>query len=443
MNNRKLGTGWGRRHTVLAMCLLGLVLAYTDRVNMAVASVAMREQFGWSQTTKGLVLSSFFIGYLLFMVASGALAARFGGKRVLAGGVLWWSVFTLLTPFAASVSLSALIVARIALGLGEAAVLPATYELFGRWVPPKERGRAMAWFFSGTPLGQVIGFAGSGWLTAQAGWPASFYVFGVLGFVWVAVWLARISDSPSYDKRISVEERELLAADGIAGVSAIGSATPWRLLLGHPGLWAIVVAVFCGNWTLYMLLAWLPSYFREVHGLSIASSGLYSAAPWVASFLGMQAAGLASDAAIVRGVRTITVRKLMTTVSLLGMGLCLLLLQGVHSAPIALTLICMATALGGAGVAGSFAGPLDIAPQYAGVVIGFVNTIGTIPGVAGVAITGWLVETTHSYATAFLVTAVLGVLGTVYYCCFASAEPIEHRIRPLPLGDSASTTASP
>ena len=193
--------GWGRRHTVLAMCLLGLLLAYTDRVNMAVASVPMREHFGWSQTTKGLVLSSFFIGYMLFMVASGALATRFGGKRVLACAVAWWSVCTLLTPLAASLSLSALIVIRIALGIGEAAVLPASYELFGRWVPAHERSRAVAWFLSGTPLGQVVGFMGAGWLTASMGWAASFYVFGALGFVWLAFWQLGIANSPMADRR--------------------------------------------------------------------------------------------------------------------------------------------------------------------------------------------------------------------------------------------------
>ena len=174
-----------------------------------------------------------------------------------------------------------------------------------------------------------------------------------------------------------------------------------------------------------MLLAWLPSYFREVHGLSIASSGLYSAAPWAASFAGMQAAGFLADAAVARGVRTITVRKLMTAVSLLGSGFCLLLLQQAHSAHGALALLCIATALGGTGVAGCFAGPLDIAPRYAGVVIGFVNTIGTLPGVAGIAITGWLVDRTNSYSTAFLVTAVLGLCGTIFYLLYASAEAIE------------------
>ena len=142
MADNSLPQVWGRRHALLAMCFLAMFIAYTDRVNISVASVAMREQLGWTQTVKGIVLSSFFIGYMLFMVASGWLATRFGGKRVLAISVAWWSVFTVLTPWAASISIAALVAARIALGIGEAAVMPATYELFRRWVPESERSRA-------------------------------------------------------------------------------------------------------------------------------------------------------------------------------------------------------------------------------------------------------------------------------------------------------------
>src|SRR5215471_8426548 len=91
----------GRRRVVVGLTMLGCVIGYSDRVNISVAAVAMRERFGWSQAEKGLVLSAFFVGYLLFMFAAGLLAARHGGKRVLGVSVLAWSAFTLLTPLAA------------------------------------------------------------------------------------------------------------------------------------------------------------------------------------------------------------------------------------------------------------------------------------------------------------------------------------------------------
>jgi len=93
---------WPRRHVVVALTFLGCIIAYTDRVNISVAAVAMKEHFGWSQTEKGFVHAAFFVGYLLFMFVSSLLATHFGGRRVLGYSVLAWSIFTLLTPPAAT-----------------------------------------------------------------------------------------------------------------------------------------------------------------------------------------------------------------------------------------------------------------------------------------------------------------------------------------------------
>src|SRR3954464_4509260 len=125
----KRGSGWQAWHAVVALCGAAVLISYIDRTNISVAAIPMQAQFGWSETTKGWVLSSFFVGYLAFMAVSGALANRYGGKVVLGAAVLWWSVFTMLTPPAALVSFSTLIAARIALGLGEAAVFPASVNM--------------------------------------------------------------------------------------------------------------------------------------------------------------------------------------------------------------------------------------------------------------------------------------------------------------------------
>lgn len=142
-DDREAG-GWSRRRVLVGLCFLACFIAYTDRVNISVAAVAMREELGWSQTEKGLVLSSFFVGYMLFMYASSWLAKRYGGRNVLGLAVIAWSAFTLLTPPAAALSIPLLIAARICMGLGEAAIFPAAVELYSRWIPVTERTRAMA-----------------------------------------------------------------------------------------------------------------------------------------------------------------------------------------------------------------------------------------------------------------------------------------------------------
>jgi ACS family sodium-dependent inorganic phosphate cotransporter len=195
-----------RRYVIVALTLFGCLVAYTDRVNISVAAIAMKDHFGWSQTQKGLVLAAFFVGYLLFMFVAGLLANRFGGKRVIGYSVLAWSIFTLLTPPAATLSIVVLVAGRIGMGVGEAGMFPGTYELFGRWVPPTERARAVAFMTSGVPVGTLIGLTGSGWLVQRYGWAMPFYVFGSVGLLWLILWFRQVENDPAADPRLGAEE---------------------------------------------------------------------------------------------------------------------------------------------------------------------------------------------------------------------------------------------
>ena len=196
------------------------VVWYLDRTNISVASIAMQAELGWTETDKGKVLSAFFVGYLMLMAVCGALANRYGGWLVLGIAVLWWSAWTMLTPPAAMMSLSALIVARIALGLGEAAVFPASINMIGRWVPAERRSRATALLVSAISLGTVFSLPVTGWLVREYGWHLPFYLFGAVGLAWYLAWfLFARGDSPQLEAR---------AAE--TGQRAI----PWGRLLGLP-----------------------------------------------------------------------------------------------------------------------------------------------------------------------------------------------------------------
>ena len=127
--------GLPKRVIVMLMCFVSVFICYIDRVNISVAIIPMAEQYHWTGTTKGWVLSSFFIGYLAGMVPAGWLANRYGGRRVMAVALIGWSCFTVLTPVAAGVSLTTLIFVRIAMGLGEAGSFPSAFNLFARWIP--------------------------------------------------------------------------------------------------------------------------------------------------------------------------------------------------------------------------------------------------------------------------------------------------------------------
>jgi ACS family sodium-dependent inorganic phosphate cotransporter len=320
--------------------------------------------------------------------------------------------------------LTALIAARIGMGLGEAAMFPAATELFSRWVPAGERTRAMARLLSGIPLGTLIGLMVTGWIIGRYAWPMAFYSFGVLGLLWVAVWFWWVSNDPASDPRISQAERTLLAPLQVP--TGIANPTPWGKLLRHGPMWSMVVAHFATTWNLYVLLSWLPSYFREVQGLSIANAGLFSAAPWLAMFLVTNVSASISDRLVQRGVSLTRVRKIIQCTGLLGPAIFLLALRDVHSPSLALLLLCCATGALGCTWSGYAPNPLDMSPRHAGVIMGLSNTFATIPGIVGVALTGWLIDVTGTYTAAFLLTAAISAVGALIYGLFFNAAPIEN-----------------
>lgn len=414
--------GWPRRHVVVALTFLGCIIAYTDRVNISVAAIAMKEHLGWSQTQKGFILAAFFVGYLLFMFVAGLLANRFGGKRVLGYSVLAWSIFTLLTPPAATLSIAVLIAVRIAMGIGEAGVFPATYELFGRWVPPTERARAVAFMTSGVPIGTLIGLMVSGWLVQRYGWAAPFYIFGTIGLLWLIPWFQQVEDDPAADPRLGAEEPELLQA--ARATTDLVDRAAFRRLLPRAPVAALVAGHVAHNWTLYVLLSWLPSYFRDVQGLSIAHSGLFAAAPWLSQFAVYNLAGAVSDRMTQRGVGVTTTRKGLFCAGLIVSAGFLLVLHQAHSPLAALALLCVATGALACAAAGFMPSYLDVAPRHGAVVFGFGNTFATIPGIVGVAVTGWLVDVTGTYSAAFVLTAIVSAAGALIFGFFFNARPI-------------------
>jgi ACS family sodium-dependent inorganic phosphate cotransporter len=201
-----------RRYVVVGLVFLSVFICYIDRVNISVAIIPMAEELGWDLSTQGIVLSSFFFGYLLLQVAGGRLADRYGGKVVLGAGVVAWSLFTLFTPPAAWLGIGALLIARVAMGMGEAVTFPSIYSIYTRWMPVGERARAVAFANSGIPLGTVFALVTTPMIVTAFGWEWAFYLFGAVGFLWFLLWRAIVTNTPQQHPTITASELATIEA---------------------------------------------------------------------------------------------------------------------------------------------------------------------------------------------------------------------------------------
>ena len=411
---------WKTRYSVILMCFAATFVCYIDRVNISVAIIPMAEEFKWDLETQGIILSSFYVGYLIMQVMGGFLADRFGGKVVLGLGVLIWSFFTIATPWAAFSGMIGLLAARIGMGLGEAVTFPSVYSLITRWFPVHEKAKAVAFNASGIPIGTVFALVVTPIIVSELGWEWAFYLFGLVGVVWYAAWHLVVTNTPAEHPRIAAAETQFIAAN--APATGTVETPPMRQFLRNKALWAIIVAHFCNNWTLYVILSWLPKFVNDGLGVAFASVGLIAMLPHLTSFLCLNIAGNIADRLIQRGLSVTFVRKLMQSIGFGGLAICLLLITAVDDVWSAIGLLCLGKLFGAAGIGGHSVNHMDIGPRYAGTLMGITNTFATLPGIVAVYITGYILQVSGSWDWVFISTAGVTLFGMVFYLIFGSGE---------------------
>ncbi len=409
---------WPRRYTVIGLFFLSTLICYVDRVNVSVAIIPMARDLNYSPATQGLVLSSFFWGYIVSQLAGGWMADRFGGKAVLACGVGCWSLATFLTPIAAAFSFPLLLGARVL--LGEGVNFPAIHSLAARWAPARERSRALALSYTGLFMGTILALLCSPPLILRYGWPTVFYVSGALGALWLIAWAARGGNGPEDARGVSAAELELIVSDRPSLPRP--KAIPWAAILRERAVWAIVLAHVCNNWGFYILLLWLPTYLHRAMHVPVERVGQYSLIPWVATFVVGNFAGWLSDWMLARGIAVTAVRKIIQTAAFAVGAIPLLFLPQAATAGAAVALVTISACSGAMSLAAFGINHLDVGPRYAGILMGISNTAATVPGIIGVAATGFIVGVTGSFSAVFYLTVAVYLVGLVAYLAWASGE---------------------
>ncbi|WP_263350458.1 MFS transporter [Acidicapsa acidisoli] len=424
-----------RRWRIAWLLGLGVLVNYFDRVNLSVSQAALYTTFGISSVTFGYLSGAYNWTYAMCQLPIGVILDKFGIRRVGRVSTFLWSI----ASFAAAISPSVggLFGARLLLGVGEAPTFPANAKAIGRWFPPQERSFATSLFDSAAKFSSAIGVPVIGLLLLRIGWRWSFAVTGLISFLYFLLF-SRIYRDPQDDPELTEAELDYIEHGSITleqGVAALAThqkpavedpPVPLWTLMRQPKVLGMVLGFGSYNYVFYLLLTWLPGYLSIQLHLDLMHSFLYTGFPWlVATFADLCIGGLLADALIQRGWNSSRVRKTIL-VGGTACGLGILGAANVHSPLPALLWISLS--IGGLSAASAIGWsiPSLITPRNSvGSVGGIINFSNQISGISAPIVTGYLVQSMHSFAWAFGVSAIYLVIGiTAYLVLLGRIEPM-------------------
>ncbi|KAK6110171.1 Major Facilitator Superfamily protein [Brugia pahangi] len=426
-----------RRHLVVILAFLGFANIYAMRANLSVAIVQMtsdtvvttidgeqvrKAEFEWDTVAQGAILGAFFYGYFLTQLPGGYLAHHYGGKFIYCTSVFGTAVFTLLSPPLAKLGKGSLITARFWEGLFEGISYPAMHTILGNWAPTMEKTRMSAISYSGSYFGTVIAMPVSAIVGHHFGWPSIFYFFGISALLWCFLWVKMFYDLPENDPNISTDELALLKRETKQAASSI---VPWRRILSSKAVWAIVIAHVCQNWGFYIMLTSLPRIIENSLSYDREEAGFLSSLPYfVMGTVLLTAGGFADYLRKSCMWSTTKARKVFCCLGLLGESAFLLLATAEMHKLLVLISLIISVGLGGLSWSAFSVNYLDIAPQYAGHLMGFSNTLATLPGMISPLFVGAVVKNQlrSEWHAVFFFTSGIYIFGSFMFWLWAKGD---------------------
>jgi MFS transporter, ACS family, hexuronate transporter len=403
------------RWVPISFLFAGGMINYMDRSALSVAAPLVMNDLRLDAAQLGIVFSSFFAGYALFTFIGGYASDRFGPKRVFVLSMSAWSAFCGLT--AAAVGFSSLLVVRVLFGCGEGPFGAAANKMVSNWFPPRQIATAIGIANAGTPIGGALAGAVTGWLAIRYGWRTSFVVLAAIGFLWTLCWALAVTDSPS----VQQGPRNLEALNGNTRqfTAQRDRQPPLSFYLRQPSVIATGASFFSYAYVLYFFLSWFPSYLTMSRHLDLSRMSLLNAIPWILGTFGLLLSGLVCDLLSRRCSDLLYARKLVLVVCLVLAATCVSLTGLVSSLSWAVTLMAVTIFCVYLTGATYWAIIQDVVrAEHVGAASGFVHLIANCAGIVGPALTGFIVQATGAFTSAFLLAGVVALLGALAVAIF-------------------------
>ncbi|XP_074641028.1 sialin-like [Tubulanus polymorphus] len=395
----------------------------------------MEGDFLWDKEKQGIILGSFFWGYLITQLPGGILASRFGAKRVIGFFMIATSIATLLVPVGARTNYIFLIVLRIICGMGSGIWFPCFHIMWANWAPPLERSKLMSFTYSGAQLGNVLTLPLAGLLCKygfDGGWPSIFYILGALSLIWCILWLALVSDCPTAHRRISKIEKAYIVQSLRGEMKSHHSKKldiPFKSLFLSMPVWAIIVANITSDWGVYTFLTNIPSYMNEVLKFEITANGFLSSIPYLLFWFIATMSGVVADSLRSKKLlNTTQTRKLFNSLGLLLPAVMVLVLGFLDctQAYLAVALLAIGVSMNGFAFSGFVVNPVDISPKHSGIIFGISNSLAAVTGFLAPYIVGVITsdQTRQQWQVVFYICAAVNTFGALFFI-FGSSGNIQ------------------
>lgn len=387
------------------------VINYLDRATLAVANEYIRADLGLSLGQMGLLLSAFSWSYALCQLPVGALVDKVGPRWLLGIGLVVWSLAQAAGGFAATFGW--FVIARIALGIGEAPQFPAAARVVSNWFPARSRGTPTGIYNSASPLGVALAPLCLIPLITATSWHWAFFVTGAMGLVAAVVWVALYRDPVR--AHMTDVERAYLEADMTGKDAPKTSFASWCALFRHRATWGMMLGFFGSVYLNWVYLTWLPGYLRTERHMDLAYAGLAASVPFMCGFAGALLAGWASDRVAREAASPVSGRRNAVVVAMLGMVLFTIPAALVESNVVAIVCISIVIFLANASSACAWSLATVAAPPSRIASLGAIQNFGGfLGGALAPILTGYIAQS-WSFVPALLTGAAIAFVGAMSY----------------------------